>query len=249
MFYRGSNLEHAAASAANLLQSALLIGLLGLLLVAIVSPDWSIGWVSPFSPLIVLCYLGGLFLVRKNRDKPMWKPKQTTDTVEDEPDQENQDKSLWSLWLVFGGCALVVFAAGWLIAKTGAVISTETGLGQTLVGTLFTSVATSLPELVTTITAVRAGAVTLAVGNIIGGNAFDTLFACVADVAYGGGSLFSVGGPQISFLIALGVVLNAVVLMGLLHRQHQGLAGIGFESVLVLIFYSAGIALLAFGFG
>lgn len=248
LFYRGGNLEHAAASAANLLQSALLIGLLGLLLVAIVSPDWSIGWLSPFSPLIVLAYGGGMVLVRRNRDKPMWHPRQTNKTVEDEPEEDNLDVSLVGLWLVFGVCAVLVGLAGWGIAKTGTALSVETGMSQTLVGTLLTSVSTSLPELVTTIVAVRSGAVTLAVGGIIGGNAFDTLFACVADAAYTPGSLFAAGGPQISMLIALGIVLNAIILMGLLHRQSRGLAGIGSESVLVIVLYLAGVTLISVSF-
>ena len=49
---------------------------------------------------------------------------------------------------------------------------------------LMTAVATSLPELVTTLAAVRRGAAQLAVGGIIGGNAFDVLFLSASDVAY-----------------------------------------------------------------
>ena len=66
--------------------------------------------------------------------------------------------------------------AGWGIAKTGAVIAEGAGISQSVVGALFTAVVTSLPELITTVAAVRRGAVTLAVGGIIGGNTFDVLF-------------------------------------------------------------------------
>jgi Ca2+/Na+ antiporter len=45
-------------------------------------------------------------------------------------------------------------------------------------------VVTSLPELVTTLAAVRRGALQLAVGGIIGGNTFDTLFLTISDVGY-----------------------------------------------------------------
>jgi cation:H+ antiporter len=41
---------------------------------------------------------------------------------------------------------------------------------------LITSTCTSIPELVTAVAAVRQGSLTLAVGGIVGGNAFDTLF-------------------------------------------------------------------------
>ena len=57
-------------------------------------------------------------------------------------------------------------------------------------GLLLTATATSLPELVTSVAAVRRGALTLAVGGIIGGNAFDTLFTAASDIAYREGSIY-----------------------------------------------------------
>jgi cation:H+ antiporter len=53
-----------------------------------------------------------------------------------------------------------------------------------VVGGLFTAVSTSLPELVTSVAAVQQGALTLAVGGIIGGNSFDVMFVAFADIAY-----------------------------------------------------------------
>jgi cation:H+ antiporter len=49
---------------------------------------------------------------------------------------------------------------------------------------VFTASANSLPELVTAVAAVRAGAVGLAVGDAIGGNSFEVLFLAAADLAY-----------------------------------------------------------------
>ena len=64
-------------------------------------------------------------------------------------------------------------------------------MSGSLVGGLFTSVVTSLPELVTVLAAVRVGALTLAVGDIVGGNTFDVLFLAAADLAYTEGSLYA----------------------------------------------------------
>jgi cation:H+ antiporter len=116
-----------------------------------------------------------------------------------------------------------------------------------VVGTLFTAVSTSLPELVIALAAVRRGALALAVGNILGGNCFDVLFLVASDVAYRPGSLYhAVSAAQAGWL-ALGILLTAVLLLGMLRRQPHGPANIGFEGVLVLAFYAIGVAALFAG--
>jgi cation:H+ antiporter len=107
-------------------------------------------------------------------------------------------------------------------------------------------VATSLPELVTTVAAVRQGALTLAVGGIIGGNTFDVLFLVAADVAYREGSIYHAISAQPLFIISLTILLTAILLMGLIRRERRGFANIGFESVAVLVLYLAGMATLVF---
>ena len=103
---------------------------------------------------------------------------------------------------------------------------------------------TSLPELVTTITAVRRRALTLAVGGIIGGNAFDTLFLSASDVAYRGGSIFHAFNRQDLFVVALTILMTAVLLLGLLRREKAGVAKIGFESALILVLYVAAVLVM-----
>jgi cation:H+ antiporter len=161
------------------------------------------------------------------------------------PDRRARQESLLRLWLGFLVTAVTVMMAGALVAHAGGGIVRETGLSESLVGGLFTAVSTSLPELVTTIAAVRRGALTLAVGDIVGGNSFDVLFVCVADVAYRPGSIYEAAGSQEVFLAALSTLLNVVILMGLIRRERRGLANVGFESVLVLLLYLGGLVVLA----
>ena len=102
---------------------------------------------------------------------------------------------------------------------------------------------TSLPELVTTIAAVRRGALQLAIGGIIGGNMFDALFVSASDIAYREGSIFHAIGERTLFWMALVTVMTAILLMGLLRREKQGPAGIGWESVLLLLIWLAAAGL------
>jgi cation:H+ antiporter len=171
----------------------------------------------------------------------------TIETREDQPDATAADGVRpWRVWSAFLLSAAAVGVAGWLVGVSGIALVQHTGLSETLVGTLFTAVATSLPELVTTLAAVRQGALTLAVGGIIGGNTFDVLFLVFSDVAYREGSIYHAIGPQPLFLIALTILLTAFLLLGLIRRERRGVANIGFESAAVLLFYLAGmLALMA----
>jgi cation:H+ antiporter len=135
--------------------------------------------------------------------------------------------------------------AVWL-AITAVPITSHTGLSETLVVGVLTGLTGSLPELVTALAAVRMGALTLAVGDILGGNAFDALIVAFSDWAYRDDSIFLAASADQGLLLALASVLTAMLLMGLLYREKHGIANIGLESFLVLAFYVGAFTLLFF---
>jgi cation:H+ antiporter len=243
LVYRRANLEHAAASLPNLINGALLCALLALPLMAAMGPEVTLWHLHPVSLLLVGIYVFGLRLASQTRDAPAWRPVRTIDTREDVPAVHGEGDG-WSLWLAFAAGVAIAGVAGWLVGVSGIALVRLTGLSETLVGGLFTAVATSLPELVTSIAAVRHGALTLAVGGIIGGNTFDVLFLALADLAYRDGSIYHAVGPQPLFIIALTILLTAILLLGLIRRERRGVANIGFESVAVLAFYLLGLVTL-----
>jgi len=243
--YRKSNLEHAAASFANLMQGVLLLALLALALVG--STGTAITWfhIHPFSLLLIAAYVAGSRLISKASRQPMWNPKITKDTVEDFPDNEAlADLSLPKVALRFAGLAVLVAGAGYALAETGIVIAAESGLSEGMVGSLFTAVSSSLPELIVSVAAVRYGALTMAVGNIIGGNTFDVIFIALADLAYLEGSIFHAITNEQTFTIALTMLMTAVLLLGLLHREKGGIANIGWESLFMILLYLGGNAFI-----
>lgn len=247
MAYRHANLEHAAASIENLMQGALLITLLALPLAAMGGPAIAIGGTHPVSVLLIVAYVFGLRLTSQARAAPLWRPQQTQETCLDEPDSEApqiSQREATQLWAGFGGLALVVAMAGYLVAETGIALAERTGISESVVGGLLTAVATSLPELVTAIAAVKQGALTLAVGGIIGGNSFDVLFLAFADLSYREGSIYHAITHRQLFIIAMTQVMTGVLLLGLLRREKSGFANIGFESILVLALYLGMIGVL-----
>lgn len=184
LFYRRANLEHAAAAMGNIMQGTLLVFMLSLLLLASYSPAWTFWGVHPVTPFLFVTYIGGMALVNRSKRSPMWKPVETDDTRIDELEEGNRGLSLGGLWMRFSVLALILGVAGWAMQYAAAGIVNHSGLNAVVMGVLFTSVATSLPELVTSVAAVRRGALTLAVSGILGGNAYDSLFAAFSDVAY-----------------------------------------------------------------
>ena len=151
-----------------------------------------------------------------------------------------------ALWLQFVSYSVIVGLAGWVLSRTGMVIVTTTDLSEGLVGGVFTAVSTSLPELVIAITAVRLKSLTLAVGDIIGGNAFDTLFIAVSDIAYREGSIYANVSAIEQFWLAMTILMTGILLMGLLHRERHGIANIGWESFLVFLLYIGSLLYIAF---
>lgn len=236
--YRQANLEHAAASSGNLIQAGLLIVLLTIPLLAMLTPAFAVLGVHPATPVLLAAYLFGYHLVRRDLETPMWHPRRTGQTVVDEPDgRRSHGQTLFGLWCQFALMASLTGAAGWLLMSSAETLVERALLSQTLVGTLLTAVFTSLPELVTTLAAIRYGALTLAVGNILGTNCFNAIVIGAADVTYRGGSIYHAVTNQQLVWTVIAILLTGVLLLGLLRRERYGIARMGFESFLVLVVY------------
>jgi cation:H+ antiporter len=242
--YTRANLEHSAASIANLMQGALLIIVLALPLIAATTPVVSVFGIHPVTPMMVAAYIYGMWMISNAQTRPMWKPRDTAETQQEVPTEDSSQVSLVGIWTRFAVLAAIIGVSGWVIARSGIAIAEQTGLSETAVGGLVTATVTSLPELVTSISAVRHRAQTLAVSGIIGGNAFDTLFAAAADVGYREGSIYhAISNRQIFFMV-LTILLTAILVMGLLRREERGPANIGFESFFILLLYLGAAAFL-----
>lgn len=244
--YRRANLEHAAASVPNMMQGALLVVLLAMLLLGFLGPDITLAGIHVLTPLLLAVYVVGMRTVYRSQTDPMWRPRMTTHTKVDEPDDAFAGAPTTSqLWLRFATTAVIVVVAGWMLTRAMEHLADRLGFSDTVAGGLFTAVSTSLPELVTSVAAVRRGALTLAVGGVIGGNAFDTLFAAVADIAYRPGSIYHAASAKEPVLVTLTILMTAVLLMGLLSREKRGFANIGFEGFFVLLLYFGGFLIMA----
>ncbi|MEE4153864.1 MAG: sodium:calcium antiporter [Erythrobacter sp.] len=241
--YRKVNLEHAGASLVNIAQASVLILLVALPIVAWAMPPFTVFGIDPLTPVLIGVYIVGLKNAHRVHEKPMWFVRKTDATREEDDDPSEDDRSLYLIGGLFALLVAVVGLAGWVVGEAGIEISRRFDLSEGLVGALGTAVVTSLPELVTTLAAVRRGALQLAIGGIIGGNMFDALFIAFSDIAYREGSIYKVITERSMFWMGLVIAMTAILLIGLLRRERQGPAGIGWESVMLLVLWFGGAAL------
>ena len=88
----------------------------------------------------------------------------------------------------------------------------------------------------------------MAVGGIIGGNTFDVLFLSASDIAYRDGSLYGAIDTSALFWAVVGVLMTAVLILGLIRREQHGPGNIGVESVSILAIYCGAVLAAAFAF-
>lgn len=244
LFYTRANLEHAAASLANIAQGGLLILLLSILGIARFMPEITILGAHPSSWLLLFCYIYGLRVVSHVVGSPMWRPQQTDETRPDIPEDEHNLPSLRRLWIAFLPLAVVLASVGWVLERVVSHVTQITAITESAAGLLVTSTCTSLPELITSVAAVRRGALTLAVGGIVGGNMFDSLFSTAADFSYQQGSIYHAVSEDVTGWILLGIMMMSILVLGLVRREKYGVARIGGESIALVACYAAGIYLL-----
>jgi cation:H+ antiporter len=102
---------------------------------------------------------------------------------------------------------------------------------------------TALPEIASGIQAVRLGTVGLAMSDIYGGNAMQLTFFLLADLL-AGTPVLPTASAQSLWLGALGALVTACFIYGLLARREKKVLGLGPDSLVVLLTYIGGVLLL-----
>jgi cation:H+ antiporter len=205
-------LHHSLAAVLTIILTAIVgIGIVSRL-------DTSFLGVSLFSWAVVIVYFYGLRLIFLEGNEKI------SQTVAPEPEKPIVSISKYrALIFAFSGyiaCALVILVAAPFLVRAADEIAKHSGLGHTFIGTTLVALATSLPELVSTLAAFRMGAPDLALGNIFGSNAFNMILFVPLDIMY----------PKILFssvrtmhaVTALSVVTaTGIAVMGQLYRKKE----------------------------
>jgi cation:H+ antiporter len=144
----------------------------------------SIGHVGLYTPVILLLYLLAM------RTLYRYEQSQLTEFVEDRAELYPHI-SLKQAVRSYVGAALAVVAAGVWLPYIAGDLAEAMGWQQSFVGTLFVAAVTTAPEIVVTVSALRMGAIDLAIGNLFGSNLFNVAILAIDDLAYLPGPLFA----------------------------------------------------------
>jgi len=117
----------------------------------------------------------------------------------------------------FGVAALIILASAPVLVDAADGIAREARLGQSFVGASFLAFSTSLPELATAVAAVRIGAFDLAVGSLLGSNAFNMAIILIVDLFYTEGPILAAVNPIQAFVGVSAILLMSIVVAGIIH--------------------------------
>lgn len=187
-----------------------------------------IGHVGVFTPFIIILYFVAMraAFVYERRSGP-------TPLTADGP-----DVTLRTALLRYAIAATVVVAAGIWLPFVGQELAEAMGWHTTFVGTLLVAAATSLPELVVTISALRLGAVDMAIGNLLGSNLFDVLVLAIDDIAYTQGPLLASVSPTHAITAFAATIMSGIFIVALLYRPETRIGGtVGWVSLSLLAVY------------
>jgi cation:H+ antiporter len=231
---RGRVLREAAFDHALAASLAIALNTVAAVLV-VLRPETSLWGVGPGSVVLFIGYLAGTRSVYRHaaRERP-----RTSVAPAERP-----RTALRPALIGFGGAAVAVFAAAPAFAWSAKGIAEISGLGNTFVGTWLVGLATSLPELVASIAAIRMGAFDLAVGNLFGSNALNMAIFLALDLAQPG-NLFATIDPNHALSALAAVILMSVGLAAIVYRARRRFAMLEPDSLLILAAYVAAIWML-----
>ncbi len=136
--------------------------------------------------------------------------------------------------------AIIVIGAAIFLPYFGEQIAAHTGLGNSFFGTSFLAAATSLPELVVSLAALRMGSTDMAVGNLLGSNVFNMFILGIDDVFYREGSLFKDISPSHLLSVFITIIMTAVVGLGLLFKpKKKQVWHFSIDTFVILLLYIA----------
>ncbi|MBS0003532.1 MAG: sodium:calcium antiporter [Thioalkalivibrio sp.] len=223
---------YCVASRSHILAAGFGVVLLSLIGFGLLNGDvasgWTLGHIAFYSPLLLVGYAVAIQAVYR------YETTHVAEFTEAEPDRY-PDITLHTAVLRYAIAAAVVVGAALWLPFVGEDIALQMGWSQGFVGTLFVAFVTTVPELVVTLSALRIGAVDMAMGNLLGSNLFNLLVLAVDDVFFLPGSLLAAASPAHATTAFAVLMMTGVVIAALFYRPPARLFGIiGWPSVVLL---------------
>ncbi len=185
----------------------LIIGLyIYLMLALILDIDYTIFGISLHSPILFGVYLYSI------------RSMSSDDGVQNQDDGRS-NLTLRQIIFRFILCSTGLVLASVALTYATDIIAETYNIGATLAGALLLGVATSLPELTSSIELARLGNFNAMAGNILGSNLFNFAILTVADLSYSAGSVYH-GSYQTALLLVFGFLAAVFISMPIFYKSY-----------------------------
>lgn len=145
----------------------------------------------------------------------------------------------------FALAACVVAGAGMWLPFVATDLASAMAWNKSFVGSLFVAIATSLPELAVTLSALRMGALDMAIGNLLGSNLFNVLIIAVDDLFYRPGALLAHVSPVHAVTAGSAITMTGLAMVGLFFKPgSRVLRVVGWISLGLMAMYLLNIYVL-----
>jgi cation:H+ antiporter len=148
------------------------------------------------------------------------------------------------VWLQFIFSAVVIVLAANQLAKYGDVIALRTRMGGMFVGVILLAGATSLPEVLTTISAVQQGVPNLAAGNLLGSNMFNMFLLAILDLVHRKERLLRKAALKHALSGSLAVLMIGMVVFFIMANIQGSIRWVGLDSLAIIVVYVIAIRLI-----
>jgi cation:H+ antiporter len=148
------------------------------------------------------------------------------------------------VWITFFLSAAVVVIAAIKLAEYGDVIAVRTRLGGVFVGTIFLAGATSLPELIASVSSFQAGVPNLAAGNLFGSNMVNMLLLALVDLMTFQVPLMRKIAINHALTATLTTILMLMAAIAIMADFHSTIGWVGTDSLVIILIYFGGVWLI-----
>ena len=228
-------------SPGSALEATFLIGLLAMLLGLHSVGEFALPLGVGLGTLFLgVAYIGIVYMLRQYDGAQSWVPIDAPETEEPSETETalSETAPVTNLYWAFAFLGLAILICGLILTASAAAIAEQTGLGTSFIGVTLLAAATSLPEVSTTISAVRIGAHSMAISNIFGSNLLMVALVLPADLVYVGAPVLGAIDEATAFALVSGILVTAIYLAGLIIRSRRTFLGMGVDSALVLLVYA-----------
>lgn len=149
-----------------------------------------------------------------------------------------------SPFIIFLISSAIVVGAAYKLAQYGDIIAVRTNLGGLVVGTIFLAGATSLPELIASISAFSAGAPDLAAGNFFGSNMVNVLLLALVDLVNYQVPLMRSMAITHTLTAVLSMLLMVLAIIFIMGDVDLKIAWVGIDSLVLILLYFGGVWLV-----